>query len=102
MNRISFVFGRQKIAVAVSVPSPILYEPGIILSFCQDANRAATPRAEQRFRRDAACCAKQFKQMYDNPAINVALTFTEVFPLGLVVTLLSAGILRKKVRDPEN
>ena len=46
--------------------------------------------------------AKQFKQMYDNPAINVALTFTEVFPIGLAVTLLSAGILRKKVRDPEN
>ena len=34
--------------------------------------------------------------------INVALTFTEVFPIGLVVTLLSAGILRKKVRDTEN
>jgi hypothetical protein len=46
--------------------------------------------------------AKQFKQMYDNPAINVALTFTEVFPIGLVVTLLSAGVLRKKARDHEN
>jgi hypothetical protein len=46
--------------------------------------------------------AKQFKQMYDNPAINVALTFMEVFPIGLVVTLLSAGILRKKVQPPEN
>jgi hypothetical protein len=45
--------------------------------------------------------AKQFQQMYNNPAINVALTFTEVFPIGLVVTLLSAGILRKKVGDPE-
>jgi hypothetical protein len=33
---------------------------------------------------------------------NVALTFTEFFPIGLVVTLLSAGIFRKKVRDPEN
>ncbi len=46
--------------------------------------------------------AKQFKQMYDNPAINVAMTFAEVFPIGLVVTLVSAGILRKKVRTPEN
>ena len=46
--------------------------------------------------------AKQFKQMYDNPAINVALTFMEVFPIGLVVTLVSAGILRKNVRDPEH
>jgi hypothetical protein len=45
--------------------------------------------------------AEQFKQMYDNPAINVAMTFTEVFPIGLVVTLLTAGILRKKAPDPE-
>ena len=44
--------------------------------------------------------AKQFKQMYDNPALNVALTFSEVFPVGLGVTLLSAGILRKKASDP--
>ena len=44
--------------------------------------------------------AKQFKQMYDNPVNNVALTFMEVFPVGLVVTLVSAGILRK-VRVPE-
>lgn len=43
--------------------------------------------------------AKQFKQMYDKPAINAALTFMEVFPIGLGVTLLSAGILRKKASD---
>jgi hypothetical protein len=46
--------------------------------------------------------AKQFKQMYDNPAINVALTLTEVFPIGLVVTLLSAGILRRKADSPKH
>jgi hypothetical protein len=46
--------------------------------------------------------AKEFQQMYHNPAINVALTFTEVFPIGLLVTLVSAGILRRKARDPEN
>jgi Protein of unknown function (DUF4199) len=45
--------------------------------------------------------AKEFEQMYHNPAINVALTFTEVFPIGLVVTLVSAGILRKKARAAE-
>jgi hypothetical protein len=45
--------------------------------------------------------AKQFKQMYDKPLINIALTFMEVFPIGLVVTLVSAGILRKKLSDPE-
>jgi hypothetical protein len=40
--------------------------------------------------------AGQFKQMYNNPLINVGLTYMEVFPVGLLVTLLSAGILRRK------
>ena len=39
---------------------------------------------------------KSFKQMYDNPFINAAITFTEPFPIGLIVTLISAAILRKK------
>jgi len=39
--------------------------------------------------------------MYDNPVNNVALTFAEVFPIGLVVALVSAGILRKKAREPD-
>ena len=37
-----------------------------------------------------------FKQMYDNPWMNAAITFTEPFPIGLVVTLISAAVLRKK------
>jgi hypothetical protein len=44
--------------------------------------------------------AQQFKQMYANPAINVAMTFAEVFPIGLVIAAVSAGILRKKAREP--
>ena len=34
--------------------------------------------------------------MYKNPLFNVAMTFIEPFPVGLVITLISAGILRKK------
>jgi len=45
--------------------------------------------------------ATQFKQIYNNPAINMALTFLEVFPIGLAVTLISAGILRKKQPIPQ-
>jgi hypothetical protein len=44
--------------------------------------------------------ANEFKEMYRNPLLNVALTFTEVFPIGLVIALLSAGILRKNPRPP--
>ena len=46
--------------------------------------------------------AKQFQVMHDNPAIHVAMTFMEVSPIGLVVTLASAGILRKNVSAPGN
>lgn len=46
--------------------------------------------------------AKEFKEAYANPVTNVAFTFMEVFPVGLVITLASAGILRKRARAPEN
>jgi len=39
---------------------------------------------------------KKYKEMYDNPFLNAALTFIEPFPIGFVVTLISAAILRKK------
>ena len=38
----------------------------------------------------------QLKVWYKNPLINAAMTFIEPFPVGLVLTLLSAAILRKK------
>lgn len=37
-----------------------------------------------------------FKRMYDNPFMNAAITFTEPFPIGLLVTTISAAVLRKK------
>jgi len=41
---------------------------------------------------------KSFKAMYDNPLINAAITFLEPLPVGLIVTLISAVVLRKKAR----
>jgi len=38
----------------------------------------------------------KLKQMYKNPLFNVAMTFIEPFPVGLVITLISAAVLRKK------
>lgn len=38
----------------------------------------------------------QVRDMLDNPAINAAVSFTEPFPVGLLVTLISAAILRKQ------
>jgi hypothetical protein len=64
--------------------------------------RAKASGASQQKMDETAQQAQQFKQMYKNPAINVALTFMEVFPIGLVVTGISAGILRKKAAAPRN
>ena len=38
---------------------------------------------------------EEMKAMLDNPFINAAVTFTEPFPVGLIITLISAAILRK-------
>jgi ethanolamine transporter EutH len=50
---------------------------------------------------DAAIAAKvqeinHTRQMYGNPLFNSLLTFIEPFPVGLVITFISAAILRKK------
>ena len=42
----------------------------------------------------------KFKELYRNPLINVAMTFVEPFPVGLVITLVCAGILSRKRREP--
>lgn len=39
---------------------------------------------------------EDFRVKYDQPLYNVGLTFLEIFPIELGVTLLSAAILRKK------
>ncbi|MCM3906324.1 MAG: DUF4199 domain-containing protein [Pyrinomonadaceae bacterium] len=42
---------------------------------------------------------ESFGQMYKNPVFNAAITFLEPFPVGLLITLISAGILRR--REPK-
>jgi hypothetical protein len=42
---------------------------------------------------------KGMKVMLDNPLINAALSFIEPFPVGLIITLISSVILRKKPRS---
>jgi hypothetical protein len=51
-----------------------------------------TEAAVQKLTQDMA----DFKQMYQNPFINAALTFLEPLPVGIVMTLVSAAILRTK------
>jgi hypothetical protein len=39
---------------------------------------------------------EQYKEMYKNPVMVAALTFLEPFPVGLLISLISALFLRKK------
>ena len=40
--------------------------------------------------------AQSFKKLYDNPLANAAITFIEPLPVGLLVTAVSALILRRR------
>jgi Protein of unknown function (DUF4199) len=37
---------------------------------------------------------QQFKQQYDQPIYRLTMTFSEIFPVGVLVSLVSAGLLR--------
>jgi hypothetical protein len=39
---------------------------------------------------------KKYKELYQNPLFNTAITFLEPFPIGLAITLVSAAILKKR------
>jgi hypothetical protein len=42
---------------------------------------------------------EKFAVMYQNPAINAAITFLEPLPVALVLTLVSAGVLSRRRKD---
>ena len=39
---------------------------------------------------------EKFAELYKNPLFNAGMTFMEVFPVGLLATIVSAGILRRR------
>jgi hypothetical protein len=41
---------------------------------------------------------QHMKEMYAHPLYRMLMTFIEPFPIGLLITLISAAVLRKKVR----
>lgn len=43
----------------------------------------------------AAAEVAEFQQMYANPAIRMAFTAIEIFPVGVLISLISAAILRR-------
>ena len=54
----------------------------------KSAAEIATARAE----------LAKFWELYQNPLVNIGITFIEIFPVALVMVLISAAILRRKAR----
>jgi len=60
-----------------------------------------TAKAKESGATEAQLAAKakqmaDFKEMYKNPLINVALTLLEPLPVGLLMTLVAAGVLSRR------
>lgn len=55
----------------------------------------ATPAQVEAKRRELAIQAEQYKK----PLVNIAYTFIEPFPVGLLITLVCAAMLRKRRPD---
>lgn len=48
---------------------------------------------------EAAAKVAEWRRFYDNPLLNGGMTFLEPLPVGLIVTAISAGILRRKAAE---
>lgn len=66
-----------------------------------EENIRASGESPETIQRELATLARH-AEMYENPAINAAVTFLEPLPVGLVIVLVSAGILsrRRSSRTP--
>ena len=62
--------------------------------------RAAGASAEQLTRQTEQM--RQFAEMYKNPLVSASLTFLEPLPVGLVMTLVAAGALRRRRGEGES
>lgn len=64
----------------------------------------AIDKARQEGETEAQIAARReemakFAEMYKNPLVNIAFTLLEPLPVGLVMTLVSAGVLSRKRRN---
>jgi hypothetical protein len=77
---------------------------GFVPDFAERYGEAVVASMREDGAAAAAIAAKEAEMArlavwYRNPLYNSAVTFLEIFPVGLVMTLISAAILRRKPAD---
>jgi uncharacterized protein DUF4199 len=105
----SITFGRGfAVGILITLISCIFYVASwevIYFNFMPDFVEKYTAREVEKMHQKGASDAAiaetrkkmaSMKVMLDNPATNAAMTFIEPFPVGLLVTLVSAAVLRKR------
>lgn len=65
----------------------------------EKAKAAGVPDAQLAKQREEL---EQFKVQYKNPIVNAAYTFIEPLPVGVLMTLIAAGVLRRRRRPGES
>ncbi len=70
-----------------------------ILHVMKDATRNGATASELAAKAEQM---KQFKEMYSNPLFAILISYMVVFPVGLIVALVSALILKRKHATPAN
>jgi ethanolamine transporter EutH len=102
-------FGRAfKVGILITLVTSAVYVLtweivyyGFFPNFMADYQARALAQMRAAGEAEAAIAAAQqemaqFAELYKNPLVNIGVTFLEIFPVGLVMTLVSAGILRRK------
>ena len=65
-----------------------------------EVNRLRQSGAAEAVMQQKMKMLEEYKSMSANPLMNALLTFTEPLPVGIVVALISAAVLRKKIAKP--
>ena len=105
----SITFGRAfRIAILITLVACVMYVAAwqvILYNFVPDFSEKYTQyvlddmaaKGASRVEVDAERKKMdEFNTLYENPLVNVGITFLEVFPVGVVMSLIAAAILRKK------
>jgi hypothetical protein len=109
----SITFGRGfQVGILITLISCVFYVGSweiiyykVMPDFADRYAAQAVAEMKQKGASDAAIAETQkkmadMKAMLANPLMNAAMTFIEPFPVGLIMTLVSAAILRKRTAAP--